>query len=223
MELLRLRSEVTHLRQATNVLATVAKSKTNNLPDADTIEIHLKARFISLPTEDLQALGTGSTGMQGGKTGLLTQKQFNRFHEELQGANDVEMISEPEVRFSNGQQTRMSAMQPVPVDGTNADIGTSLGATCYFSTNSSTFNLSLDAKLSELTGDPLKPDVQTIQATNQLTLFPGQTAFLEQQILPGGWLPDSTNSFAEARSLLVFITPTVVNARGNPINSPPSQ
>jgi hypothetical protein len=92
----------------------------------------------------------------------------------LQGASDVETISEPEVVTVNGRQTELRATQSVPVDGTNADVGASLDMTPYFSTNSLTFNLDLGAKLTQLTGDPSQPGVQTIEAINQVTLSPDQ-------------------------------------------------
>jgi len=46
--------------------------------------------------------------------------------------------------------------------------------------------------------------------TNQLTLSPGQTVILEQKIPAGMWSPDLTNTSSGSRSLLVFVTPTVV-------------
>jgi RNA polymerase sigma factor (sigma-70 family) len=75
-ELLRLRGEVTLLRQQQKFLPAVAQLKTNNSSSAQSsaqiIQIHLKARFISFPTDGLQALGVSwASGGQGGKTGLL--------------------------------------------------------------------------------------------------------------------------------------------------------
>jgi hypothetical protein len=66
--------------------------------------------------------------------------------------------------------------------------------------------------------------MQTIQATNQVILYPGQTVVLEAEIPPGGRLPDSTNIPAGPRSLLVFVTPQVVDSHGQPTNfAPPNQ
>ena len=56
--------------------------------------------------------------------------------------------------------------------------------------------------------------LQTIQATNQLTLSSGQTAVMATSIPSGSWLPDATNMPAGTHSLLVLITPRVVDARG---------
>jgi RNA polymerase sigma factor (sigma-70 family) len=219
LELMKLRGEVGRLRHQQNNLQETAQSETNSLPDAQIIQIHAKAKFISLPTEDLPALGVQwMSEAQGVKSGLLAEKQFKTIMEALQGASDAETISEPEVVTSNGRQTEMRATQSVPVDGTNTDVGASLDMTPYFSTNSLTFNLDLGAKLTQLTGDPSRPDLQTIQATNQVTLSPGQTFVFAEPIPSGGWLPDSTNIPAGPRSLLVFVTPTVVDAAGNKID-----
>jgi RNA polymerase sigma factor (sigma-70 family) len=234
-ELLRLRGEITLLRQQQKVLPVVAQSQTNSLPDPQIIQIHAKARFISLPTGDLQALGVQwMSEAQGVKSGLLAEEQFKTIIKALQGASDVETIGEPEVVTSNGRQTEMrfagstNEMQTVPttqsvsVDGTNTDVGASLDMTAYFSTNSLTFNLDLGAKLTQLTGDPSQPGVQTIEATNQITLSPGQTFVLAEPLPNGGWLPDSTNIPVGTRSLLVFVTPTPVDEAGNRINFSPT-
>src|SRR6185437_2491714 len=53
LELLRLRGEVGRLRYQQNNLSKITESNTNRLPDMQVIQIHAKARFISLPTEDL--------------------------------------------------------------------------------------------------------------------------------------------------------------------------
>jgi RNA polymerase sigma factor (sigma-70 family) len=221
-ELLRLRGEVGRLRHQQNNLSKITESNTNRLPDMQIIQIHAKARFISLPTEDLQALGVQwMSESKGVKSGLLADQQFRAIMQALQGASDAENISEPEVVTSNGRQTVMRATQSVPVDGTNTDVGASLDMTPYFSTNSLTFNLDLGAKLTQLTGDPSQPGAQTIEATNQVTLFPGQTFVFAEPIPSGGWLPDSTNIPAGPRSLLVFITPSPVDEGGNLLNFPP--
>ncbi len=219
-ELLKLRGEVTRLRQQPTILPATAKSQTNAVA-APQIQIHLKARFISFPTDGLQALGVSwSSGAQGGKTGLLTEQQFKIIREALQGASDVETLAEPEMTTLNGRQAEVSATQSIPVGGTNANVGASLDETTYFSTNSSTFDLSLGARLNQLTGDPSQPGLHTIQITNQVNLSPGQTAVLENEIPSGGWLPDSTNMPAGQRSLLVFVTPTAVDEAGNRIKFP---
>ncbi|MGH7952419.1 MAG: sigma-70 family RNA polymerase sigma factor [Limisphaerales bacterium] len=222
-ELLKLRGEVTRLHQQQSILPKSVQLKTNSLPDVEIIQIHLKARFISLPTDDLQSLGVKwISDVRGVRTGLLTEPQFKIIREALQGASDVERMSEPEVTTSNGRQAEVSATRSVPVGGTNANVGANLDETTYFLTNSSTFDLNLNAKLSQLTGDSSQPGLQTIQVTNHVTLSSSQTVVLTTQIPNGGWLPDSTNMPAGQRSLLVFVTPTAVDEAGNRINFPPT-
>jgi RNA polymerase sigma factor (sigma-70 family) len=224
-ELLRLRGEVTRLRQQPTkqpiILPATPKSETNAVRAAR-IQIHLKARFVALPTDELQSLGVEwISDVKGVKTGLLTEPRFKIIREALLGASDVERIGEPELTTVNGIQAEVSITRPVPVGGTNADVGASLGVTSYFLTNSSTFDLNLNAKLSQLTGDSSQPGLQTIQVTNHVTLSPSQTVVLTTKIPNGGWLPDSTNIPAAPRSFLVFVTPTPVDEAGNRLNFPP--
>jgi RNA polymerase sigma factor (sigma-70 family) len=215
-ELLKLRGEVTLLRRQQNVSAPT-KSETNNLAHAETTSIHVRIKFISLPSEDLQAFGVSwMSDAGGGKTGFLTEQQFKTINEAMQGASDVNVISVPQIITFDRGQARVSATKAFPVGGTNASVGTSLDVTPYFSTNSSTFVLDLNAQFTQLTGDLSRPDLQTVQATNQVTLSPGQTVVLEKEIPPNGWMPDFTNITVGPRSLLVFVTPQVVDSRGFP-------
>ncbi|HEY5298491.1 MAG TPA: sigma-70 family RNA polymerase sigma factor [Verrucomicrobiae bacterium] len=213
-ELLRLRGEVTRLRREKNISTEMMRPETNNLPVAEKITIHLRTKFVSIPTEDLQALGISwISDSQGGRAGLLTEQQFKIINEALQGASDANLISAPQVITVNGRQAEISATRSVPVSGTNVNTGTSLDVTPYFSTNSSTFDLNLNARLIQLAGNPSQPDVQVIEATNHVSLQPGQTVILEKEIPPGGWLDDPTNATTESKSLLFFVTPQVVDSR----------
>ena len=222
-ELMKLRGEIGQLRYQLNNSPKSAPSETSNLPNAEIMQIHLKARFVSVPADDLRALDIGgASSAQGGMTGLLAEPQFKVIMEALNEASDVEYMSEPEVVTSNGRQAEVQAMQAVSIEGTNAEAGTSFDVLPHFSTNSLTFNLILSAKLNQLAGDPSQPGIRTIEATNQVTMIPGNTFFLEEPIPSGGWLPGSTNIPVGPRCLLVFVTPTVVDAVGNRINFPPS-
>jgi RNA polymerase sigma factor (sigma-70 family) len=223
IELLKLRGEITQLRRQQNISPAAAPSETN-LPDLKKIQILLKSQIVSIPAEDLQILGVGWTSeAQGNKSGLLTEQQFKTISEALQGASDVNVISAPRVVTINGETATISVTRAFPMFSAgdtnansgvnNTNVGTSLNVSPFFSTNSSTFTLNLNAKLNQLTGDPSQPNVQTIQLTNQVTLSPGQTFIFEQEIPIGNWLPDSTNIPIEPRSLLMFVTPTVVNGR----------
>ncbi|HTA95223.1 MAG TPA: sigma-70 family RNA polymerase sigma factor, partial [Verrucomicrobiae bacterium] len=134
-ELLKLRGEVTRLRQQQKVLPVVAQLKTNNSSSAQIIQIHLKARFISFPTDGLQALGVSwASGAQGGKTGLLTEQQFKIINQALQGASDVETLAEPEMTTLGGRQTQMRATQSVSVGGEPVEVGPTIDVVPNFLT-----------------------------------------------------------------------------------------
>jgi RNA polymerase sigma factor (sigma-70 family) len=213
-ELLKLRGEVTQSRRQQNLLPAAAQSETNNLLRAERTSIRVGTKFILFPTEALQSLGVKwMSGAQDSRAGLLTEQQFKIINEALQGASDVKVISAPTVISLNGERAQMSVSRSVPAGGTNVNVGVSLAVLPYFSTNSSTFDLTLSAELKQLVGDSLQPDVQTTQITNQMSLLPGQTAVLEKEIPGGGWLSDATNIPAGPRVLLMFVTPTIVDSR----------
>jgi len=214
-ELLKLRGEVTRLQRPQNVQPRTAQAAGINV-NPEPIQIHAKTRFITIPSEALYALGIAwKSDAQGNKTGLLTEQQFKDILKAFQAASDVESIAEPEFVTSNGRQTQMRASEPVAINGTNFQIGPTLDVVPNFSTNSSTFNLWLEASFVQLTGDPSQPGMQLVVATNQVALAPGQTIVLEHELPSGGWLPSSKNIPPGPRSLLIFVTPHVVDASGN--------
>jgi type II secretory pathway component GspD/PulD (secretin) len=158
---------------------------------------------------------------QGNKTSLLTKQQFTILNEALQGASNVNLISDPEVITSNGRQTGMDIVTTIPVNGTNANVSIGLDVTPDFSAFSSTFSLKLVAKLDQLVGGPLHPSIETTQITNQVSLLPGQTFVLEKTMPDSGWLsrlPTTRYFTAGPVSLLVFVTPQAVDSRGSVIS-----
>jgi RNA polymerase sigma factor (sigma-70 family) len=216
-ELLRLRGEVTRLLNRHNDQGNNTPAETNSSPRSTYIGILTAAKFISVPSEDVPAMGVEwtSSDSQGGKTGLLSKEQFKAITEALKDASDATTLSAPRVVTVNGMGAQISTTQTIPINGTNADIGEKLFVMPYYSTNSSEFNLGLNAKISFLTGDPVQPDFQSQQITNQVAVSPGQTVVLETEMPAGAWQNNPTNISTGAQSILVFITPTAIDAAGN--------
>lgn len=213
-ELLKLRAEVSKLR-ATKTAPTVATVPlSTNLPPARKTEINLKVRFVSVTSQFMPSFEAGWT-TTGPDTSLLSEQQFGVVTAALRN-KDVDLINEAQITTLSGRQAAAEDVNTVRIAGTNADIGAMLDVLPFFSSDSSVFTLNLAAKFNQLTGDPSQPGVRTIQASNQVNLFPGQTVALKADLPPGGWLPDATNMSDDQQNLLVFVTPTVVDASGNP-------
>jgi hypothetical protein len=213
-ELLRLRAEVTRLLIRPNAPDNNSKVETNQLPNRKPA-ILLKSKFVYVPPDDVPAMGVEwtSSSQPGCRTGLLSSEQFKTIAEALQGASDVKTLSNPRILTAEGIQAAMSVTRAASVGGTNANVGEELQVIPYYSTNSSQFNLGLNAKLNVLTGNPAQPDFQSIQITNQIALSAGQTAVLETEIPAGAWVDDPTNISTDARSLLVFVTPSLPDSQ----------
>ena len=171
-ELLRLRGEVTRLRNGFNTPA-VAPVETNSAQAAP-IEIDMRTRFISIPQEDVPALGLEwAPGTEaGGRVGLLTEQQRKALFDAFEQDSDIRIIAAPEVQCLNGQQAQMRVTRSLSLNGTNVEVGSVLDSTCYFSTNSSLFNLDLGVTYIVPTGDFSQPGFQIIQMTNHIMLSP---------------------------------------------------
>jgi Bacterial type II and III secretion system protein len=214
------------LRQQQKALPAAAPSATDDSPkvrekqDAEINQIYIKAKFVSLPADDVKALNVGwVANPQGGRTGLLTEPQLEVLNEAMEGASDVTVYGVPRVITLSGRQAQVAVTKAVPVGGTNANVGVSLDVMPTFSTDPAVFELEIVAELSQMMGDPARPEVQTMRATNRTRLFPGQTVVFEKAIPHGGWLPDSADVPTGPRSLVIFVTPTVVDAAGNKIKT----
>jgi RNA polymerase sigma factor (sigma-70 family) len=219
-DLLRLRGEVTRLRNQRSVSQDSQQANTNNTP---VIQIHLKAWFVSIPTEDVPSLGIEwipASQQSSGKTGLLLESQFRPLLKALNEASDVNLIGEPEVTSLNGQQTEMRATRPYSWNGTNVELGAVFDSKSYFATNLSLFTMNLDASLILLNNDSSQSAFQVIQVTNEVALSPIQVAVMEADIPTGNSLPVYTNAAVGPQTLLVFAVPTVIDAAGNRVPMP---
>jgi RNA polymerase sigma factor (sigma-70 family) len=214
-DLLRLRGEVTRLRNRQTAPQAAPEVETNNA-DSAPIQIHIKAIFLYMPTEEVEWLPGPQVG--GGKAGFLAKQQFKIILKALQEATDVEELAEPEATTIEGRQTQIRATSFFGAFGQKVEVGPILDLQCYFSTNSSGFNLNLIPSLIGMTGDSSQPKFQVLETTNQMSLAPDQTAVVQMEIPPGTWLPDFTNAPTGSRSLLVFVTPDLIDPSGNRID-----
>lgn len=206
-ELLKLRAEVTQLRSMKTAV-TVAAPATNDPPATKKTAINLKIKFVSLPVESMQTIGAGLSAS--GDTSILSEQEFEIFNKAL--GRQARSETDSQITTFSGREAVIRALQPVYVDGTNANVGTTLDVLPDYLPDASMFTLNVAAKLDQLIGDPSQPGAQTIQASNHVNLFPGQTVALKAEMPPGGWLPDATNIPEMQRELLVFVTPRIVEA-----------
>lgn len=213
-ELLKLRAEVTRLRAMKTAPAVATVPATNDFPTTKTGEINLKVRFVSQESRFMPSFTAGWTAA-GPDTSLLSDQQFAVVVAALD-KRDANLINEVQITTLSGRQAAAEDVDAVRIAGTNAEIGVMLDVLPFFSSHSSIFTLNLAAKFNQLTGDPSQPGVRTIQASNQVNLFPGQTVALKADLPPGGWLPDSTNGSDDQQNLLVFVTPTIVQESQKP-------
>ncbi|HEX4264828.1 MAG TPA: sigma-70 family RNA polymerase sigma factor [Verrucomicrobiae bacterium] len=217
-ELLKMRAEVTRLQATQKPSLAAVTPLTNEIPDATNVIINLRVKFVSLHAADLQSLRPAFIPTTSGNC-VLSSEQSKFVDDALHGMDNE--ISRAQITTRSGGGASASVLNSFPIDGTNVSVGTTLNVTPYYSRSSLLFTLNLAGQLNQLTGDPSQPGLQTIQTpTNQVALLAGQTVVLQRDIPAGGWLPDATNIPDGARTLLVFVTPSVVDATENP---PPRQ
>lgn len=214
-ELLKLRAEVTQLRSINRAPALATAPTATNSPAAIKTAINLKIKFVSLLTANAQAVGGGLLSASG-DTSILSEQQLEVVNNGLRGA--ASLTTESEITTSNGQEAFIGAQQPVYANGTNANAPVTLDVLPCFLPGASMFTLNVAAKLNQLTGVPSQPGAQVIEASNHVTLFPGQTVALKVEIPQDGWLPRTRdNAVAQTApdgptELLVFVTPKLVDS-----------
>ena len=105
-ELLKLRGEVGVLRrQLDESSGKIAMTHSNTNPPVP--QIHVKARFVSIPNEAF-------TGM-GDFTGVLTTENASNVLKTLKMRPDFEILAEPEVVTTSGRQTQIRVTQAITV------------------------------------------------------------------------------------------------------------
>ena len=219
IELMRLRAQVDQQRAGTPSTAAETSEPTNALPETNKVVVNLKIRFASLPNESMSALRPAWASPSSG-SGVLTSEQFKFVREAMRKTGNFS-VSDSQITMFSGHEAAIASLAPVLIDGTNASVGVTLKVAPYASPDASTIRLDLAAKLSQLTGDPSKPDVQTVEKTNQITLLLGQTAVLQKEIPVDGWFPDLKNQPDGPKNLLVFVTPEMGDPT-QPLQTPPT-
>jgi hypothetical protein len=188
--------------------ATATAPVTSSLPPTNKTAINLKLKFVSLSTGNAQTVGAGWLSTSG-DTSILSEQQFEFANKAMRGVANSR--TESEITAFSGQSAEIGAEQPVSVDGTNANAGVTLYVRPEFLHDAAMFTLDVAAALDPVTGDPSQPGTQALQASNHVTLFPGQTVALKVDMPANGWIPDSEDARDDAREFLAFVTPTIVD------------
>jgi RNA polymerase sigma factor (sigma-70 family) len=216
----RLRAEISRLRAMTpSIASTLSTASATPPPQTWTkmpIQVTIEAKFVSLSDDVLKSLKIQWTpDPEGGSHGLITAEQLQGISQALTNNDDIHVISVPNVTTLSGRRAKIASTAPAELNDTNANVGATQDITPDFSTNDSTFNLQITAQLKELTGDPLQPQLYTVEAANQATFPRGQTVVLTRELSADAWLPDYTNTSGLPRNLIVLVTPEVIDAAGN--------
>jgi type II secretory pathway component GspD/PulD (secretin) len=185
----------------------------------DPPQVMIDVKFVSIPDDALKSLGIQWTSdSDGGGHGLLTVEQLQAVQQALTNNEDIEVLAAPRVLTESGRQANLSALTTVALNDTNATEGVTLDVMPEFSTNDSTFNLTIIGQISALCGDPLQPTLYSLRATNQITVPRGQS-----MVLNLGREPDNAleNSSGLPQSCVVLVTPEAVDPAGNLLPPPP--
>jgi len=214
-ELLQLRSQVTQLRTMTNApAATVAPPATDDVSATKKAHILLKMKLVSVPESVLQTSAAGWASAANGAN-LLSEQQYQGFDGLMEKDDKVRTIGHPAVLALNGRKARTFVGANVPFNGTNVNLGSTLDVVPFYSPDSSIFTLNVAVQYNQLTGDPSQPILETLQSTNQVNLFPGQTVALKTKITSAGILEYTSDLPNRPGILLMFITPTLADEAGN--------
>jgi hypothetical protein len=212
-ELSRLRAEATRLRAVRDQLAAaVALIATNEVPEEKKLSIDIKIRFVTVPAEQMPGISLGwiSTG---DRASLLSKEQFEGILKKIKDRS-IDLLNEGQVTTLDGREANISVTSPDSADNaTNTAVGSTIDVIPHFSVDSSIFTLNIIAQLFQSTTDPAHP-IQLLQTTNQVNLISGQTAALEQDLTPGRWLLETPAVSDGPTKLLVFITPTAIDDKG---------
>jgi len=226
-ELMRLRAEVTRLRAAQRELASTAEaSSAAATQPPPPQQITIEAKFIEGPTADLkkvawESIGLDVTGV--GTTSILTDSQFKTLFDKITTTTGLDILSPPRVTTMSSRQASIHAV--VQVVSESPDLGVPLGPSADLTPTVSAdgYGISLVAiaSLAEQVPDKKSPDpdaktvVQTRISGNSV-LWDGQTMVLSQLI----GASDTAGAAREnnSNSLLVFLTPTIIDPAGNPIH-----
>jgi RNA polymerase sigma factor (sigma-70 family) len=121
-ELLKLRGETGVFRRQLDELAEKNRALENakvsmlgSNTNSPVPQVHIKARFLTMPKDIFAGSSLGSWASNKGVSGILTSANFRNVLRQLESLNGVEVLAEPEVTTTSGRQTQMRATQIITV------------------------------------------------------------------------------------------------------------
>jgi cell division protein FtsB len=225
-DVLRLRGELARLQRTladrSRTSQPAAAPLTNAPPDSTPVQIHVKVRFLAVPESSMTSEAWGGRTTGAALTGLLSYDQAETaagYFEKLEGAK---VIGQPSVVTLSGRQAKLTIGQSVPFGGAYTNLGLILDLVPTCPANSSTIDLNFNAVLRRLTDASVAKDgslltIEELSVTNSAHVPDGQTLIVGGRIPANGpWLSeDSASDTAQPRSLLILLTPTIIDAAGN--------
>jgi type II secretory pathway component GspD/PulD (secretin) len=152
-------------------------------------------------------------------SGILTGSQSHTMLLALRKRNGVKFMAAPRVTTLSGGRTRIS----MEADGLTATLLPVVRADGYM------IDLTIDINLSRapdgLAPDPsaLHPSPTQFQISTRANIWDGQTMLVTRPAINHGrHASDGNSKPSDRKSILVFITPTIVDPAGNPVHSPAS-
>ena len=226
-DVLRLRGEVTRLQRENATQKPIAArpeaaaAQANARTNAAAPQINVEARFVTLPTEALKALGSaGLPALRSGVITTLADHQLKTIWEALKGASDANVLGNPQVTTLGGRPCVVSVTKSVPSGNTNVQLGISLDVTPEFL--APRFHLGLVGRLTQLVdvspgNDGSKIVLEKLEIPANVNLLEDQSVVLVKDILHEGnmGIIESTSLSEEPKTLLIFVKPTLIDAAGN--------
>jgi len=219
-DVLRLRAEIARLRVEQAALKKLAAQMPSPETNSQQKEpsILIGAKFICIPTRELANV-IWATAPNGGSE-LMDDHEVRSMLEALKKIDGAELLGESRIQTASGAPASLSSTQQIPWDGTNVDVGETLHIDPHYSTNSNVITLALSAELTCLVDASIQQDesqrvLRTTTITNSATVVNGQSILLREDLKDQGHLIGFTNTAAGLKSLLVVVTPNLINEDGS--------
>ena len=211
-DVLRLRGETAQLRRelAQRDLPR-SITPTNQPPESMEKQIAIKTTFLSMP----------ASHSPGGAIGFLTSDQLKTVSQSFEAVEGAITLGGPRVTTLSGQRAQVTIGQAVPlgVGGALTNVGLIFDVfpTCALDTTGVDLNFDAQVRrLKEVSDGEFR--VEAMSVTNSIRVPNGQTLVVSHRFpSTGPWLKsDATVDWNQPRTLVMFITPTVVDATGRP-------
>ena len=214
-EIVRLRAQIDHLRS--DLAAEKARAATGAKTGEMAESLTNAERFPPQIEIECVCLTGPASGLHGYLTGLMPADSAFAMVDAATNNSELNRIASPRVTTLCGRQAHIAAEDTVPFGAGSTNVGLSLDVLPDCSADSENISLQFSFRATRVTAQSTLEEISTNTTVN----LPDGDALVLTMGIPGTgpWFAGDSTNTEGARTLLILLTPTLIDPAGNRLHA----